>query len=202
MRFDILPLFSSPLTLSKLNLNTNSILEKLKETEYIETFDSQNSQTNIHSKISKSKNILENFPDLQNSILEHLSSYIKDVLKYEDLEFKITSSWASLTPSGHSGESHSHKNSWLSGVFYPEDGSNILFNDGYRFFYHEPTEYNLWNSSNWAIPAEENLLIFFPSHLAHQITTNTSKNNRYSIAFNVFPCGMWGEGDSINIIVS
>ena len=202
MQFDILPLFSSPLTLTKLNQDTDSILEQLKETEYIDTLDSTNQQSNIQSKISKSKNILEFFPALQKEIVEHLSSYIKDVMRYEDLDFKITSSWSTLTPPGHSGESHCHKNSWLSGVFYPQDGSNILFSDGYQFFYHEPSEYNLWNSSKWAIPAEKNLLIFFPSHLNHQITSNTSSTNRHSIAFNVFPRGVWGEGDSINSTVS
>jgi hypothetical protein len=61
---------------------------------------------------------------------------------------------------------------------------------------NEPSEYNLYNSSSWEITPKKNLMIIFPSYLFHKVNTHISNENRYSLAFNLFPKGNIGKNDS------
>ena len=110
----------------------------------------------------------------------------------------MCNSWVTKTePNGH-GNEHSHSNSWLSGVYYPEDNnqSGIRFSYENTIFNNVPKEFNIYNSHTWTLDSEKNLLIIFFSNLRHRILPNLSKQNRYSLAFNVMPKGDFGWGDS------
>jgi hypothetical protein len=61
---------------------------------------------------------------------------------------------------------------------------------------NDPTEWNILNSRRLIIEPEKNLLVFFPSVLRHRVSKYSGKDNRYSLAFNLFPTGKIGNGDS------
>ena len=55
---------------------------------------------------------------------------------------------------------------------------------------------SIYNSKSFTIVPEQNELILFFSNLRHEIKTNLSDKDRYSLAFNCLPLGGFGEGDS------
>jgi hypothetical protein len=65
-----------------------------------------------------------------------------------------------------------------------------------NIFNGNPSEYGIYNSKSFTIVPEQNELILFFSNLRHEIITNSSNKDRYSLAFNCLPSGSFGEGDS------
>ena len=84
----------------------------------------------------------------------------------------------------------------FSGIFYfsvNKEQLNISFENLQRSSYSvEPTEYNIYNSSEQKLIVENKTLILFPSEVHHQILENISEKDRYSLAFNVIPDGEYG----------
>ena len=199
MYIDVIPLFSSPLATSKLEVDARKILEKLKTLEFeLTDYLDEDVGTAGDIYISSSLSILDYFPELKTEIMLKLDSYIKNVLMYKDVKFKITTSWGTKTSPGGYGQEHMHTNSWFSGVWYPEDSSSITFvrRDRALICPGKPEEWNLFNSPEWEMTPSTNNLFIFNSTLNHRINKNTSDNDRYSIAFNVLPQGKIGTGDS------
>ena len=61
----------------------------------------------------------------------------------------------------------------------------------------KPTEWNLLNSSSWVIKPAPNQVVIFPSYLYHEVTFHGATEDRYSLAFNLFPKGPLGTSDSL-----
>jgi hypothetical protein len=83
-----------------------------------------------------------------------------------------------------------------------DDSGDIVFNNNMsplfpRELSVEMDNYHLLNSSTWKIRPTNKDILIFPSHLTHSVTPNTSDEERYVLAFNVFPSGIFSE-DSIN----
>ena len=55
-------------------------------------------------------------------------------------------------------------------------------------------ERNMFNSEIFDFKPKKSHLIVFPSTLDHQVMVNRSTITRYSLAFNLFPTGTWGDG--------
>lgn len=83
-------------------------------------------------------------------------------------------------------------------MYIPEDNENtgIRFTYDNTIFNNVPKKYNIYNSHSWTLNNEKNLLILFFSHLKHKILPNLSKEDRYSLAFNILPKGNFGHADS------
>jgi uncharacterized protein (TIGR02466 family) len=154
---------------------------------------------------SKSQNILREFPAVKNEIIETFKEYAYNVLKVEmmKLDFKIGSSWGVRIVPGADSIKHTHANYYYSGVLYlTENPSPINFFLGphvYNFherFLFNYSEVNQYNANRLTYIPEINEILFFPSHLKHQISRNTSDAVRYSIAFNIHPSGIYGKKDS------
>ena len=115
------------------------------------------------------------------------------------INYKIFSSWLTkTTPQGFS-DSHYHSNAWLSGIYYPkaDPGFSIKFYyDNRHAFSTPPTEYNVYNSTEWTIVPKDNFLILFFSQLRHKIMPNRSQKDRFSLSFNLLPKGEIGLRDS------
>ena len=185
------PICSNTLFVYKLNLNKDFSLEF--EKEKFKPFDRGS------AFIGEDLNILKKYEDLNTEINNALDSTIKDVLKLNDVNYRIYNSWLTKAKPESFSDSHNHSNSWLSGVYYPKGnaGFNIkFFNDNISQFYTLPTEYNIFNSGEWTINIEDNFLIIFFSQLRHKIMQNESNMDRYSLAFNVIPKGKFGDSDS------
>ena len=176
----------------KLNMKKEYIAE-FKKQKFVPT--EKNYNLNY---VSTNLNILNKYKSLNKDITNTLKYFIKNVL-FIKANFRIYSSWLTLTnPKGNSS-SHSHSNAWISGIYYPEYNKDFkikFYNDIKNDFDAEVVKYNIYNSKSFTIVPEENELIIFFSNLRHTILTNFSNKNRYSLAFNCLPSGLFGEGAS------
>ena len=112
-----------------------------------------------------------------------------------------------LEPGGRI-QQHSHANSSISGTFYltVEEDDTITFIDAFwkykRSLNLDNREFNLWNSSSWSVPVNNNELILFPSWLEYAVEPNEkATTNRISLAFNVFVKGTLGNTHALNELI-
>jgi len=150
---------------------------------------------------SKDQKILEDysFKTVKQKIEKHLNTYLFDYLKIKKINLAHTCSWINrFNPGSPSRPNpHYHAFSTFSGVLYlniPEgDCGNITFHktEGYENLHTHTykfdfVDYNIANSDNWSYVPSNNLIIIFPSHIKHSISTNNTNKPRYSLAFNYF----------------
>ena len=147
-------------------------------------------------------NILKKYENLNKEINEAVDVTLEKILMLKNIIYRIFNSWLTKAEPKTYSDSHTHSNSWLSGVYYPkgDPGFSIkFFYDNTPSFATQPTEYNIYNSSNGLFVPEDNFLILFFSHLRHQLMPNQSTKDRFSLAFNILPRGEFGVGDSKTI---
>lgn len=150
---------------------------------------------------SLDNNLFEKHPKELKELKKLINTSLKDLIKNTymyDCNFRLTTSWATKADSFEESEVHCHSNSWLSGVFYPQDNNTISFdNKDMGYFIGSPRERNQYNSRNINVSTHKNTLLLFPSHLYHRIPSLDLKGvTRYSLAFNVLPKGSFGVSDS------
>jgi len=209
--FEMMPLFSKPVYVSKLSI-PQIVKDDVNSLEYYQP------STSL-GEISKKTYILDKnpFKILKDDIIEHIKKYVHNILEVDNnIEFYITNSWVTLHREGDLAPLHIHSNSIISGTLYiniPDDDSSVFqlhASDTHRLFglFQPPLKnYNFWNSSISRLKPETGTLILFPSDLAHSTTAMTSSTeNRYCLAFNVFIKGDIGnpeDGDigSINRVI-
>ena len=185
------PIIAANIFIYELDSN-NNFINDFKSSEFTLT------PNNNKAYQSNDKSILNKFPILEQQIKSAVKDVILDKFKYTN-DFIITRSWLTKTEPQGSSDDHFHSNNWLSGIYYPDyDPSfQITFYNDYRdAFVSEPTEFNIYNSLNWTITPKKNSLIIFSSRLRHEVLINTSDRDRYSLAFNLLPNGIFGNEDS------
>ena len=151
------------------------------------------------SLISEDLNILKKYEDLNKEISKAVDETLDEILMLKHINYRIFSSWLTKAAPNAFSDSHAHSNSWLSGVYYPkgDPGFSIkFFYDNKPPFFTQPTEYNIYNSTERVIVPQDNFLILFFSQLRHQLMPNQSTKDRFSLAFNILPRGKFGTGDS------
>ena len=189
-----IPICSNALFTYRLDIKDNLVL-KFKEEKFKPISDAS-------SLVSKDLNILKKYRELNKEINKAVDATLQEILMLKNINYRIFSSWLTkVEPKGY-GDSHRHSNSWLSGIYYPkgDPGFSVkFFLDNKSQFFTDPIEYNIFNSSHWTVPAEDNLLILFFSQLRHQIMPNKSTEDRFSLAFNLLPKGEFGKSDSRTI---
>jgi len=139
---------------------------------------------------------------LKERLLREITFFKNTVLRVENLNFGITTSWAIRSKPGNESIPHYHSNCYYSGIFYvnvvPNSG-DIAFKDlsPRSFTFDEKiSEWNIYNSVSHTWTPENRTLILFPSGVHHQFLQNESDIDRYSIAFNIIPLGQVGNDDS------
>jgi uncharacterized protein (TIGR02466 family) len=198
-RFEVIPLAGIPIFVKDLSRTLTS-----DERNFLENLDEV--KLPYGNYISKSKTILEEtaFNNLKSDLQKELEIYTKEVLKIKQ-DFYITDSWATRNPKDSSHHSHMHPNSIFSGVYYIDvpDGDlefhhySRLMSKDFNFEY-DITEWNIFNSFNWAIKPNQGTIVIFPSWLRHRAKENLSNENRRIIGFNSFVKGNFGTEDAIN----
>lgn len=173
--------------------------DELKKLEY-ENSGWEDNKHISESSISKQIFKLIPFTNIRKKIKDEFNIYKNDVLKYNDNDFVYTTSWSTRTKPNMSSDYHNHTNCMFSGILYtktkPNCGDLNFCNFNHKGFNVNPSEYNLENSNTFKLVPQDKMVVFFPSHLYHRITTNKTKSTRYSIAFNFIPVGNVGKGDS------
>lgn len=199
--FEVLPVFPSVISAVKIS---EDLTDFWNISQTIDFFRSHADDTHLVYS-SKNMKILDDNIEIKRIMLKYFYEFKNKILRLESTDFDITTSWITKTESDGFCQYHCHRNSYYSGVLYNDstdhrDSGNLLFTDSgvkeESILVNEPTESNILNSKRLVIEPEKNLLIFFPSNLRHRISRYTGKDPRYSLAFNLFPIGKIGNGDS------
>lgn len=175
------------------------------------TQDEKNHLINLDIKPNK-----ENFISLDSYVLEHekmqdLKKWITlQLIEYYNQVYRpkyfsqiyITQSWVNYSSKGESHHKHSHKNSFLSAVFYiksnPNSGRIIFHKNNFRDIDVEPEVINEYNGDSYTLPVNTLDLIVFPSNLIHSVELLTSDESRISLALNTFIKGMLGDLEKLS----
>lgn len=157
---------------------------------------------------TRDKYVLNNnkLKELKTSIIENVERYCYGYYKVKtNAKIDILNSWINIHEPNDWGQSHIHGNSILSGVYYmntPPESGDISFNRPMTasmpfstMFHMDYSEINMVNCDNYKVTPSQGMLVIFPSWLQHAITRNNTKEDRYSLAFNVYFRGMIGEDE-------
>ena len=148
----------------------------------------------------------EPFKEIKTRVEYAIREYIHGVLRWNNNNIYLTQSWLNINPQGTSHHIHHHSNSIVSGSYYIRgNSSTIKFHaPSYYFTNHmltfEPEEYNLWNSTVWRLPVQDNTIVMFPSSTTHSVDINEHEDDRISIAFNTFVRGTFGTKGNLNYL--
>ena len=189
-------LFATPMIVSSYKKEYSKEFEWIKKQEY---------EKNKSNKISKDRCILDN-PELANIrafIDEKINEYMNNILETDD-RLVITQSWLNKSDTDEDHHEHSHPNTVLSGVWYPYMDENIppinFFNRNGNQFLFPTRQYGPLNSAAFTPPIQSGDLIIFPGTLLHSVGTNKSDNSRYSLGFNTWPKGSFGNVQSLTYV--
>lgn len=207
MSYKVHNLWAVPVYQTKIK-GVDIITEKMLINSEFSSFDEKNP---THLETPKRKVLdLPQLAGLKKQIQEHIDYYIHEVIgASREQQWTITTSWLNKSSPGGYHTMHWHSNSMLSGVYYlktnPASGSLCLHKDrGHTNLWRDTlcidfdkrTEYN----TDCAINPEINDLILFPSIVNHSVLNNLSNEDRYSLAFNVWPRGSIGTGGNSELI--
>ncbi len=183
-------LFGDVLYRNKLDIDTQAILKNMNEP--------LKSQINLKENHKESAlYVLEEkqHKELKKIINNEIQQYANNIMKY-DADFKITTSWFTVTDTMEKSQYHQHKNSFISGVLYlnvNEHSGSITFEDFRDEQIKVPcTEYNILNGNAYTVQPVNGLILLFPSKVWHVVNQNQSEQKRHSLAFNVMPVGTVG----------
>ena len=188
----IFPIFPEAVVyVSQIDVDKNKVLEHAKQVSFTKLMDGEGcymSDTRIFDDLSF----------VRNEAKKHIEHYIRNIMSY-NMDFKFLNSWFSKTEPKGSSIIHSHNNSFLSGVYYPEGSDSFtisFFKKNDPFWSIQVDEVNDLNAKFQTLQINnDNTLILFPSNLRHKIDENNSNKDRYSLAFNINPSGYIGKRD-------
>ena len=203
MSSEIFPLFSKPVYLKILDIDTKKIVPMLEEYDFKIAGNEYTHSEDIDNANSLSKNLYvlndKRFKFLKDKIMEEFYKFSRGEMKYPN-KFEITTSWFTKTTKNQSGFFHNHNNCMISGILYlqtNENSGNIVFeNFSNKRYKLEVDDYNVYNSTEWKIGPVDGLLVMFPSEVHHMLQENKSDITRYSLAFNLSPIGLIGNTKS------
>ena len=198
--FEIIPAFPSIIATVHVSENMSTLWNEIENLDFFQS----NTEEDSHlTYCTKNMQILDTLPNVKKIMLDYFYKFKNDTLKLQNTNFDITTSWITKTETGGFCQYHCHGNSYYSAVLYKNDnfeGGNLLItDDGIKqatILVNDPTEFNVLTSKRIVIQPQKNLLVFFPSTLRHRISKYSGKDDRYSLAFNLFPTGNIGIGDS------
>lgn len=155
-----------------------------------------------NGSITYDRNILPNFPKLEERIKRSVKRYAADAMGV-DWDIKIMNSWGIKHLQGDMGQPHSHAQSWISGVYYvdvkPDSGDIIFLKENRNFFnlsHCRDTGHN--KDYHYHKPVNGDLILF-PSYVKHAIDVQSVPNfQRLALAFNVLPNGVVGGNENMD----
>tara|TARA_B100000809_G_scaffold37297_1_gene32639 strand:- start:223 stop:894 length:672 start_codon:yes stop_codon:yes gene_type:complete len=210
--YSVTPLFSKVFYCNNLTDITDESLADIKQfisqqpyfnvATFENTMDYRGSHNVAESTIKHDLLETSTLEPLKQRILDEFRIFKNKVLRTEDLEFGITTSWATRSIPGKEAPFHYHSNCYYSGILYinvaPNSG-DICFKDfdskSYSFD-EKVKEWTIFNARTHSWTPENRDIIFFPAEVYHQFLVNKSNIDRYSIAFNLVPLGRVGTEDS------
>lgn len=160
-------------------------------------------QTSVDSHVFKSKKLAK----LEDFCLQSAGKYIENVVVPKtDISLYITQSWVNYTEKQQYHHVHAHPNSYVSGVLFIQTDSekdSLCFHSshGYTQFKISSSNYNMFNSESWWVPAVSGTLLIFPSYLPHSVESVVSDKTRISLSFNTFLKGNLGTQEDLTELI-
>jgi len=197
----VFPLFAWPLMRHTLEQDqSNRAIEHIVKNEELRS----NQGNLIHPSIE----ILERpeLASLKQDILEHVDFFAKQILCYVDVEVELLQSWINVTPPGMIHHIHSHRNSIISGTYYPfgTEKSPIVFHNPSNFQFQPNTDDNnqsplgmISRNCVFVNPGPQELMLWL-SPLSHEVRQNGSDQDRISLSFNIMIRGFVGHRESLS----
>lgn len=192
-------LFPTPVGFYKLDRDLDP-----KELSFIKK---QKTRPNKGNATSLDNTILRNkeMTKLRDFIETKVAEYFKAVHNPKhNVSLRITQSWCNYTEPGQFHHKHSHANSFVSGVFYPqanrETDKIYFYRSSFNMLRFPPENWNTYNSESWWFDVGTGDLILFPSSLEHMVETVQGDKTRISLSFNSFPVGNIGEDISLTAL--
>ncbi|GAB5499901.1 MAG: hypothetical protein PsegKO_22120 [Pseudohongiellaceae bacterium] len=199
MQHDLMNLFAVPVYKASLGRDYSA-----EEQQYFRDQLAQPVQA-IDNYSSANKYVLDapELADLRKLAEDHLQQYFETIYNTaNDVQLAITQSWLSLTTQGGAHHTHSHPNSFASGVIYinlaPRDGINFYRDEDRQWFDLQPRQNNYYNAYSYHIETQVGDIVIFPSHIKHGVRPVDADIQRISLAFNSFPSGELGREDFSN----
>ena len=186
-------LFPEPLYFSKLE----RVLTK-KELKTINEY-KKKTTSNEGNTTSSENYVLENkaLNNLKKDLHTKVMDYFDKVICTDNLITPcITQSWINYTETNQFHHSHSHLNSYVSGVFYinadKKTDQITFYKSDHNTLKLEVARYNIFNSTTLRYPVETGNVVLFPSSLGHGVERKKGTNTRISLSFNTFFKGTIG----------
>ena len=201
MNIQINPKFLFPTPYWEVELKEN-IKDLQNEAYLIKTNDKEGvkkSNTGLNGYHSKDIRNFENIPKTNKLVFE-IVKCVNSIHHFNRKgELKLANFWINISGKGASNSPHIHAGMTYSGVFFIKIPKEM---SGGRFLFYRNFNDAALNSMNYmgefkdgykkqpydypiiTIPPKENMLIVFPSWVAHAVETNLSEEERISLSFN------------------
>ena len=133
--------------------------------------------------------------NIRNFIKFKLDEYALNIMGSPD-DLVITQSWLNRNGLGEHHHDHTHPNSIISGVWYPQISKELppiqFRSEQVRQISLKIEKFNAFNSTTFMLPMNAGELIIFPSSLPHSVPKNINKEERISLSFNTWAKGNLG----------
>ena len=192
MSYSVLPLFSKVFYSNKLDDLSIESLAVIKQFLVKQSYlVSKMSNNNNFADVTVEHNLLETKPleFLKHRILDEFRIFKNEVLKVDNLEFDITSSWGTRSKHGKESRMHHHANCYYSGILYinvnPNSGDVVFKNLNTRnyVFDEKTTEWNIFNSRIHRWSPENKQILFFPAEVYPARETKFFSSKSSSVFF-------------------
>ena len=185
---DVLPLFAQNVVCCNLSLDTQALIKLLKR-DIVRDPNREFFLTKSHEL-----HTLDEYKFISEPILDQVKTVFDDIYEYKDVEPYFTQMWGTSCEYGQKIHSHTHPNSFMSGVYYPQAAqAPIRFHTQSKTIVPAVKFNNVCNAVNHILNPMENTMLLFPSTLQHETATNYQDEPRYSVSFNIFLRGKIGD---------
>ena len=203
---ELIPLFPAPLMVFPYLRDYSKELEWIKDCKCgaVKETKGRRNRASLNRQ-SEDTFILDN-PELKKIrtfIETKLNQFVSQIYGSDD-RVVITQSWLNRNGKGESHHEHTHPNSMISGVWYPQIHEQLppieFRNRSQRDVVLSIQRYNTFNSQTFLLPIKRGELILFPSNLTHGVPPNQSDEERISLSFNTWPKGSLGDISSLTFL--
>lgn len=185
--------------------------ERAPSKDELDFIKNQTLNPNVGNATSDDRNILDRkeLSKLRSRIQLRLEEFFHNTLMAShQCTLKITQSWCNYSKDGDYHHQHSHSNSAISGVYYPQaehPDDRIEFYsplEPYRGMTFAVLDDNMLNASSWWLPVKTGTLFLFPSYLIHSVPILSNRETpRISLSFNTFYAGELGYDKKLTKLV-
>ena len=190
---ELIPLFPIPVYTSNLERKlTKEELNTINEYKK-ETYKNDGNITSNDNYVLENKTLKNLKKDLNEKVINYFNKIIctsNSIIPY------ITQSWINYTETNQFHHSHSHLNSYVSGVFYinadKKTDQITFYKSDHNTLKLEVARHNIFNSTTLRYPVETGNVVLFPSSLGHGVERKKGTNTRISLSFNTFFKGTIG----------